>query len=81
MAFTLRLTRETERAIKRRAKKAGVSVNQQIENELRERRFTKDDCRNWGSHISMMKPNPPYVLENIQRQVEREWEQFEKERL
>jgi hypothetical protein len=81
MAFTIRLTKETERAVKRRAKKAGVSVNKQIETELSERRWTDEDVRDWGSQICMLKPNPPYVLENIQRQVNREWEAFKKERL
>jgi len=76
MAFTLRLSPDTEKQIKRRAKKAKVSVNQQIEKELSERRWTDEEVRYWGSIVSMLKPNPPYVLENIQLQVNREWEQW-----
>lgn len=76
MAFTLRLTAETERQVKRRAKRAGVSVNQQIENELRDRLFTEQDTKEWGSRRISIVPNPPYVLENMQHQLDREWEKF-----
>jgi 16S rRNA U516 pseudouridylate synthase RsuA-like enzyme len=79
--FTLRLTKTTHKEVERRARKGKVSMNQQIENELSKRRWSDEDMIEWQIRFSNLKPNPPYVLENIQRQVNREWEQFKKERL
>lgn len=77
--FTLRLSNITHKAVLKRAEKAGVSTNRQIENEL-----AKGDADqyalDWQDFWDARKANPPGVLEHPTIERERVFKEFKKSR-
>lgn len=79
--ITLRLNSDVYELVERRAVKASRSKNGQINYELGQKDWVDDIMIEWALAVMKRRGNPPYVLEDLRKQLRRELDQFKRAHL
>jgi hypothetical protein len=78
--ITLRLDADVYQTVKEKSGREGRSRNAQINHHLKTLKWSDSDMIDWALTVLQRKGNPPYVLEDLRKQLRRELGTFKSSR-